>query len=310
MGIFAPVRVSVIVIVLACVSFTRADVSGDAEIAAPAGPSRIVIRTTRRTAGAIDSLTWNGKEFLDSFDHGRQLQSASNFDAGSAFTPETFNPTEAGSRDDGRGPTSTSKLLSLSAEGNRLETRTRMAFWLRPGEESGGNPAKNTTDLSDHILQKRVTIGLPGLPHVIEYIVTFTVPGGEHHAFAQFEALTGYMPPAFAKFYTYDPAADALATLSDGPGEQSKPIIFATASGDHAMGIWCPGTPSPDYGPLRYGRWRFLPERVVKWNCVFRLRDKAGIKPGDYTFGNYVIVGALDDVKRSMRALHERLASK
>ena len=77
---------------------------GDAEIRAPVGESEIVITTTSRLAGAIHSLTWNGKEFIDSFDHGRQLQSASNFDAGTPITGETFNPTEAGSRDDGAGP--------------------------------------------------------------------------------------------------------------------------------------------------------------------------------------------------------------
>ena len=80
-----------------------AAVSGNAQIRAKAGPSEIVITTTSRLAGAIHSLTWNGREFIDSADHGRQLQSASNFDAGSRFIPETFNPTEAGSRFDGAG---------------------------------------------------------------------------------------------------------------------------------------------------------------------------------------------------------------
>ena len=100
-------------LVLIAALVTAAAPSGDAAIRAKAGTSEIVIRTTSRLAGAIDSLTWNGKEFIDSADHGRQLQSASNFDVGTRFTPETFNPTEAGSRGDGAGPTSTSKLLSL-----------------------------------------------------------------------------------------------------------------------------------------------------------------------------------------------------
>ncbi len=90
-------------------------VSGDATIRARAGKSEIVITTTSRVAGAIHSLTWNGREMIDSFDHGRQLQSAANFDLGSRFTPETFNPTEAGSSADGRGPTSTSRLLRIAA---------------------------------------------------------------------------------------------------------------------------------------------------------------------------------------------------
>ena len=71
-------------------------VSGDAEVRAPAGDSEIVIRTTSRLAGAIDSLTWRGREFIDSHDHGRQLQSASNCDVDGTPFNETFNPTEAG----------------------------------------------------------------------------------------------------------------------------------------------------------------------------------------------------------------------
>ena len=95
---------------LLVVSALQAADSGDAQIRAKAGPSEIVITTTSRLAGAIHSLTWNGREFIDSADHGRQLQSAANFDAGSRFSPETFNPTEAGSRFDGAGPKSTSVL--------------------------------------------------------------------------------------------------------------------------------------------------------------------------------------------------------
>ena len=121
--------------------------SGDAVIRAPAGRSEIVITTTSRLAGAIHSLTWNGKEFIDSADHGRQLQSAANFDLGKPFFPEVFNPTEAGSRADGAGERSSSRLLKLSARGRVLETTTQMAFWLAPGEESEGHLAYNEKEI-------------------------------------------------------------------------------------------------------------------------------------------------------------------
>ena|GEM_PF-5196778 len=164
-------------------------VSGDSVIRAPAGPSEIVITTTSRLAGAIHSLTWGGREFIDSADHGRQLQSAANFDAGKPFFPEVFNPTEAGSSADGQ--ISTSRLLELKIAERELATRTQMAFWLRPGERSEGHLAYNDQVLSNHLLTKRVRIGYKNLPQAIEYVATFTVPAGERHTFAQFEALTG-----------------------------------------------------------------------------------------------------------------------
>lgn len=38
-----------------------------------------MIRTCDYDAGAICSLTWNGQQFIDDYDHGRQLQSAVTF---------------------------------------------------------------------------------------------------------------------------------------------------------------------------------------------------------------------------------------
>ena len=279
--------------------------AGDAVIRGPAGPSEIVVTTTRQLAGAIHSLTWNGKEFIDSFDHGRQLQSAANFDAGASFTPETFNPTEAGSRADGRGATSSSRLLHLVAKDNVLQTTTRMAFWLKPGEKSDGQPAKNTAVLSDHLLTKRVRVGWRDLPHVLDYRVTFSVPVGERHTYAQFEAVTGYLPPEFERFWKYDPAAGKLEPLTDGPGEQAWPVVLATATGGHAMGIYSPDQPSTGYETAGYGRFRFAAEKVNKRNCVFRLRDPTnGIAPGEYSFQTFVIVGDLRTVQASLQALH------
>lgn len=260
-----------------------------------AGPSEIVITTTERLAGAIDSLTWNGKEFINSADHGRQLQSASNFDCGKRLLNETYNPTEAGSRRDGAGPKSSSKLLTLHAEGNTLETSSRMAFWLAPGEKSGENPAYNTTVLSDHGLSKRVRID----GHAIAYDVTFYVPEGERHHHAVFEALTGYMPQEFNTFWAFDEKTSTLTPLGDGPGEQPRPVVLATKDGRYAMGVIAPGLEKPGYG-----RFRFDAERVVKWNCVFRVTDRRGIKAGDYHYKMIVAVGTLEDVRSTLAAAY------
>ncbi len=274
--------------------------SGDAVIRGKAGASEIVITTRARVSGAIHSLTWGGKEFVDSYDHGRQIQSASNFDCGGDFIPEVFNPTEAGSSADGTGDKSSSKLLRLHSSGSELRTTTQMAFWLAPGEKSQGNPARNEKVLSDHQISKRVRIGVEGLPHAIEYEVEFDVPRDEGHIYAQFEALTGYMPPEFSRFWTFEPASGELKALDDGPGEQPMPVVFATPSGSHAMGIYSPKD-SPGYG-----RFRFKDEKVNKWNCVYRIRNRKGIVPGRYVYQMYVAVGTRDDVTKTLRSLANR----
>lgn len=277
---------------------------GNGSIRGPFKDSEIVITTTARLAGAIHSVTWNGKELINSTDHGRQLQSASNFDAGSAFTGETFNPTEAGSRHDGAGEKSTSRLLHYIAQNNQLQTTNQMAFWLRPGELSDGHPAKNTAILSNHLLTKRVTIGCLDLPNVIQYDVTFGVPVGESHNYAQFEALTGYMPAEFKRFVAFNGASGQFEPLSDGPGEQKSPVAFSTEDGNFAMGIYSPDQPSKGFENAGYGRWNFGSQNVVKWNCVFRLRNSNGIAAADYSFRTFVIVGTLEHVRFAMLRLH------
>ncbi len=276
---------------------------GTAVVRGKAGDSEIVVTTTNRLAGAVHSVTWNGKEFIDSLDHGRQLQSACAFDCKDrkSFWAEAYNPTEAGSRKDGAGPRSSSELVEIRAEKNRLDTVTRMAFWLAPDETSPGPkgakyPAKNKTVLSDVRLKKTVVVGTNDSPHLIDYRATFVVPSSEEHTFAQFEAVTGYMPAEFAVFRTFDPGTGKLAALDDGPGEQRLPVVFSTKDDRFAMGVW-----SPDPKP-GYGRFRFEKEKVVKWNCVFRVSDPNGVKPGEYSFRTFVAVGTLANVTEALGA--------
>jgi hypothetical protein len=284
-------------------------VNGDAILQGGAGPSDIVVTTSSRMAGAITSLTWNGKEFIDSTDHGRELQSAVNLDCSQPLLPEVYNPTEAGSRSDGQGPTSSSQLLYLHADGSELESSTRMAFWLEPGQRSGGalagNLARNRTVLSDTILTKHVQIGYDSLSGVIAYDVTFTLPPGERQTRAVFEALTGYMPAEFERYWQYDLQTGTLAPLDDGPGEQPAPIVFSTDDGAYAMGIYSP-TPAPlpdGFSPPSYARHRFPGAHVNKWGCIYHLDDPNGIASGSYTFHMFVTVGTLQDVKANLGAL-------
>lgn len=285
-------------------------VDGNAQLRAKAGSSEIVITTTKRLAGAIHSLTWGGKEFIDSHDHGRQLQSACSFDCGTFkdFWAEAFNPTEAGSRADGRGEKSASKLLRFSAKENEIQSVTQMAFWLAPNEKSSGHPALNTKVLSDYLLTKKVRLGYKEWAQVLEYEVTFEIPAGEKHTYAQFEALTGYMPPDFSQFWKYTLATRELKPLDDGPGEQETPIIFSTPNGEHAMGVYSPDQPSQGYEKAGYGRFRFKAEKVVKWNCVFRTREPKGVPAGKYSFRIFVAIGTLKDVQVMLDGLAKAFA--
>jgi hypothetical protein len=285
-------------------------VSGDAELAGMMGGKPLVIRTTSRLAGAIDSVKWAGVEFIDSHDHGRQLQSAINADIGGVYQVECYNPTEAGSVVDALGPKSTSRLEGLSVSDGVLTTRTRMAFWLAPGMKSGGHVALNDRLLSDHVLTKQVRIGRPQMDHVLDYRVMFTVPGDRPHTYLQVEALTGYMPWVFSEELRFDAKSSTLVPLSRQNGEQRDPVVLSTPSGDHAMGVFTPYRPPADQPAVGYGRFKFEHDKVVKWNCVFRLRSPAGIKPGDYGYQLYVVIGTREDCRRTLVALTQEFLGR
>lgn len=275
---------------------------GRIEISAPFRDSNITIGISARVAGAIDSLTWKGQEFIDSHDHGRELQSAAHF----GRWGECFNPTEAGSRRDGTGPTSSSRLISLQTTANQIIARTRMAFWLAPGETSPACPgiaAVNSSVLSDFELLRRVTLGAHGLANVIEHDVTYRVPAD--YELGVFEAITAYLSPRFPKFWTYDPDRQELAPLSDGPGEQHLPVIMATLDGRYALGVYCLDQARPGWSGPRFGRWRFA--ATVKWNCVYRART---VTAGDHRFVGYSILGSLSDVATSISGLAASQASE
>lgn len=257
-------------------------------------------------AGAIESLQWGGKEFIDDCDHGRELQTCWNGNAGvEPIADETFNPTEAGSLDDDRGATSSSRLLEIQARGNQLETFSQPAFWLNPGETSGGKPARNKTILSNDRLRKRVVIGCKNLPHAIDYQVTVFLAAEDRNTRRVIEAVTGYMPPEFDQFQVFDPKTGKLASIDDGPGEQALPLVFSTADGKYAMGVFSRGPEAPHdgRGPT-YGRWNLKAYRVVKWNCVFRLQNPDGLS-GDFSYHVFVAVGSLEDVRTTLAGLQK-----
>jgi hypothetical protein len=258
----------------------------------------ITIKTCDHDAGAICSVTWNGKEFIDDYDHGRQLQSAV------AFGPtkedvngnsEAYNPTEAGASvaTNGINPSPSSSVqLEGSVSNGVLYTKTQMAYFI----------PVNGVALSNNYVQKWVSIGLPGMPNVIKYTTTFTRAWGETHGYGQYESLTGYMPAAFSSFYTLDVVGGAWTPqpLSDGPGEQTKPVIMCTPDSQYCMGIYSRNVPQPTYPDAGYGRWRFTYQNVVKWNVVTRLNNP----PYLLTLTQYVLVGTLDQVTTQMRQLH------
>jgi len=278
--------------------------SGDAELRATVLGRPTVLRTTARTAGAIDSFRWGGEEFIDTHDHGRQLQSAVNADFEGRFFVETYNPTEAGSVADALGPRSSSVLEGIQIKDGVLSTRTRMAYWLPPGGSSHGRPAFNREVVSGHVLRKSVKFGCEGVENALDYAVTFSVPPDREHRYLQFEVLTGYMPPRFSVPLSFDAAkGDFILRDSSKQGELSAPVALSTPDGKSAMGVLLLSSPSSAYAKPGYGSFFFARDDVAKWNVVVRLRSERPIPAGEHPFRCAVVFGSRDDCRAAFRVL-------
>lgn len=230
---------------------TSSSVSGAGSL-----PIKVTI-DNKRFGGAVSSLTWNGKEFINIYDHGRQLQSAMQVDG----FAECNNPTEAGSEHDARKTTGTSKALSVSVEKNVLKAKTQMAYWAfnkTTGACTKGIDPRLKNALSDHVLEKEIQVGFNNDNQIIKYSVNFIHPEKSITESVVYEFLTGYLNSEFNRFYyvsTSDKslneylAADLVSLQNNGFPAGSfygaaknknkfDPVIMSTQDGKYAMGAY------------------------------------------------------------------------
>ncbi len=211
----------------------------------------MTLKTFASLGGAIGSLTWNGQEFIDMHDHGRELQSASTFGYGCCY-----NPTEAGGDFDGLGTEpSSSQLLWYSPTTKGFEALTRMAFWYAPGKSAdawcyNSTPiVANTSKISNDLLYRNIEVGVDEFDNVIKYQTRFYIApnqsanildGYDRHQVGELEIVTGYMPPVFHKFEYYYPHFQELYPASDDYSN-GFPLVFSPKT---AALPWLPITPS------------------------------------------------------------------
>lgn len=256
-------------------------------------------------AGAIDSLIFRGVQYVDNFDHGRQIQTAVQVDD----LGECFNPTEAGSKADAAKSITSSKTLSQSNEGNVLTTETQAAFWLSPREPYGSlcsrfrseDHAQNEEVLSKYKIARSTRFYGEAIPNLLVVDVSVTMP--ENRRSAVIESLTGYLPGAFRAFYSYDPASRRLERLQAERREHwvTTSVIVATLDGRNAMGVFSPqvwnGDPTRDFYSYFYFPGRGA---TAKWSCRFGEID---VKAGSILrYSSVIAVGSLEEVAAAFDA--------
>lgn len=307
-------------LLLCGVASIRAQVNGNATISAndPAfGP--ISISTSSQYAGAISSLKWGGKEFINNWDHGRQLQP--NYEFFNRY--ECYNVYEAGSKDDVNLPTTSSQLLSLTASGNALESTTQMAwymprreprqpesvygdycgdpnYWIRPVPDYTGQP-------SAYRVHKTVTIGFAGIPNVIDYQSDLLIPEPVLKGLNQ---ITAVLPYEFSTMRSYDVVSKQYRRIRQLGGGDENVKVMATADGRYALGFY-----SPDIlqfpGDDTSNWWYTVPPTPgstdLEFPCVHvgSITRYESAQAGDHSYDRaYLVIGNLDQVKESLGKVH------
>jgi len=267
----------------------------------------LVVTVSARFAGAVESLTWRGKEFINIFDHGRQISYAWQMDGHG----ECLNPTEPGSASDLFSLSSTSELLEVCrVDENILTTKTKPAFWLAPGEtgfcDAGAKTAVNDTLVSNQIMDKTIEIGYGGIENVIAFTIDIDIP--ESYNALQLEIPTGYLTYEFTNYWIYNPQSgeiqkpesqELVEPWSFTYGTNIPPIL-ATEDGAYAMGVYSPenitayeilmyDVPNPD-------------DRTNKWGIVLHEEPAPA---GVYAYQSFAIVGTLEQVTEAMTKLFE-----
>ncbi|WP_163993545.1 hypothetical protein [Pyxidicoccus caerfyrddinensis] len=287
------------------------------------GNETVQLGTADQYGGAINSLVYDGKEFINNIDHGRQMQVAYSLDG----SGETLMPTEAGNNRDADGPTSTTQVQGVSVKDGSVTTAVKPAYWLEPGEAAGGyngpdaRVAKNTTEVSEDILSKTVTAGVGGHSNVIQYDSHIHL--AEPHDSIYVEAPTTYLPAEFDHHHRFDPATgesreygrvhselDPNDPNANGFKDEAGnvPLIVSTPDGKHAMAIWSPDEARTDL-QYRFHQFDFANTggdtryNASKMGVTFGMGSNV---PQDIATRTYVVVGTVDEVKARLTELYQQ----
>ncbi len=270
----------------------------------------VSIGASPRCAGAIDSLFFHGAESVNSYDKGRQIQKA-DYDLRFAAC---FNPTQAGGMTDGVGYGTSSQLLygAVLDGGRTLRTRTRPAYWTKPGEaitsaDMQNCTAQNTTVLSDFVFDTRYTLSARNSVTTAAYSADTTIGANIPAGSYQSEVTTGYHTSEFSS--TFEVVAEngyAARPRDRAQGfESPHPCIISTPDGARAIGVY--SKPVPGAVTL-YATWLWnfgagqQTNDASKWSIIRRYA--AGVTVGQVVKDTaHIVVGQVTDVHMEIARL-------
>ena len=267
--------------------------------------------------GVVAELWWEGRQFLNSWSFGRQLQTAVRLDP-----EDRIRPTEGGDRYSAPGPvdlgwlpagwTHGSPLVELSVSARRLRTVTAPLTWI-PESIAGGRGSLAHPMLWKGAFAKTVDLDFEGRPNIIRWRTSVTLPSDA--PYFEMEVLGAHLTSDFTTAYDLDPegrtltprwiAVDACSTTS--PPNEAGGIIQSTDDGAFALGLY---RRRGQFGVSRFdlcNSMRGAGGGTYGFDSVTSsVREAAvgGLLAGTHEFDVFVVVGTLETVAREMQWLY------
>lgn len=266
------------------------------------------------TGGTVWELWWNGKQFLDHLDYGREMQASLNLGNDAL-------PTEGGDKWTNSNTffMHGSPVVEAYNSGTTQVTKAVPLEWNNELFNASGSQHE-VVIYKDFKLGKNLkldqSLNLGSYSYlnnqIITYETTFYTPielPGVH-----IEIPTAYLPLEFNRFFEIDATQSDLnvglteVSLNVGesqqaPIESAGGIVIANSNLNYAMGVYinidlAKSLDSDSNAVYYFRNWSF--GNTSKWSSA----RYGTIAAGNNTYTTYVIVGTLDDVRVAMRCLY------
>ena len=280
----------------------------------------VKVESNAVAGGVVWHWFWNGVQFINNGDYGRQIQSDFYYPAS-----PNYNPNEAGDSYHRDNPILAhgSPLLRFENQGTTQFTRAVPLNWI--ATVFGGDP-DHPVIWNQMVIGKDLTLDFNNMGSVAQYTTHLVLPTA---TMGTFEAPVIYLRSNFNRFYTYDAETKLLSEVTsqipsgcapNSPGFLFSPhfggAIISDASGANAMGIY--GADDANGGSVNFfGISNFIcvgdgpGESAGDTVAVAAVKGRfAGNDPnfvfpaGESTYNTYIISDTLQNVTAQMDRLY------
>jgi hypothetical protein len=276
----------------------------------------VTVESNQVAGGATWRWTWNGVQFINHTDYGREIQGAFYFGA-----RQDVNPTEAGDRltFSTLDPSVRhgSPVLRFENQGTTQFTRAVPLDW---DPSFHGGDQDHPLIWEGMVLGKDLTLNFNNLGSVAKYTTHLVLPAATSGTLAM---PAGYLVSSFNRYWTYDARSKSLVevtsampdgcpSLSNGSfggysyGVNAGGIMMSDVAGANAMGVY--GLSTAQGGSVSYfAMWKYFcwgdgPSEIASdttaWSAVYG--NDLPFPAGESTYNVYLISDTIQNVAARM----------